>query len=82
MHPNALRMLRRSTADTTSSSSSSSSSNRVRVGGYLRWFDTNMTILMQPAELLAEEAQLLPTGKQHQQEQQEQKRRVEWLIIP
>lgn len=70
VQPNALVMLRRSRIDPTSGSSGSSRSLRVR--GYLCWFDSHATILLQPAEVLAEDPQ-----RQH-----EQPHRLDWLLIP
>ncbi|KAL8448145.1 hypothetical protein Emed_003958 [Eimeria media] len=88
VHPDALQLLQRcSQPDPTSSSSSTSersgfsrsgSKKSISVRGYLRWFDVHMTLVMQPAEIIDDSAQL----QQHEQQQQQQRgRRVDWLLI-
>ncbi|KAL8271207.1 hypothetical protein Esti_004868 [Eimeria stiedai] len=83
VHPHALQLLQRcSQPDPTGSSSSSksfcssSSKKSICVRGYLQWFDVNMTLVLQPAEIIGDSAQ------QHQHEQQQRGRRVDWLLIP
>ncbi|KAL8432295.1 hypothetical protein Efla_000879 [Eimeria flavescens] len=73
--PNALQLL----LPESSKSCSCNSRGGVRVRGWLEWFDVNLTLLLQPAEFVAEEPQ------QQQQQQQlvgPKRRRVDWLLLP
>ncbi|KAL8428493.1 hypothetical protein ACSSS7_007188 [Eimeria intestinalis] len=90
VHPRALLLLQHCCQpDPTCSSSnercwSSSSQKSIRVRGYLRWFDVNMTLVLQPAEIIDDSAQQRQHEQQQQQGQQQQQwgRRVDWLLIP
>ncbi|KAL8455323.1 hypothetical protein Emag_000907 [Eimeria magna] len=96
VHPHALQLLQRcsqpdptgSSCSTRERSCSSSSKKSVCVRGYLRWFDVHMTLVMQPAEIIGDLAQLQQHEQQQQQQEQQQQqrqqrgRRVDWLLIP